>query len=78
MSDLEASNERSVLKMHFEEKHSGVAQAFKMRVTDVFNGDATLRQITEAVQIRRCGGRTMNNKNEWNNVRIPRANIELS
>ncbi|KXJ18269.1 hypothetical protein AC249_AIPGENE15567, partial [Exaiptasia diaphana] len=55
-----------------------VAQAFKMRVTDVFNGDATLRQITEAVQIRRCGGRTMNNKNEWNNVRIPRANIELS
>ena len=77
LKDLDSATERSVLKNHCNERHGGLLQDFKMDVTEVFNGDPMLRQISEAVTIRREGRNTMNNKNEWNTIRIPRANIEL-
>lgn len=45
--------------------------------SDIFNGDPMLRQIMEGVAIRREGRNAMNNKTEWNTIKIPRANIEL-
>ena len=37
-------------------------------------GDATLRQVTEAIDIRKEG--SINNKMEWGHVDLPRLTIE--
>ncbi|KXJ05788.1 hypothetical protein AC249_AIPGENE28135, partial [Exaiptasia diaphana] len=58
-------------------KHEGVVQDFGMNITETFHRDPMLRQVSEAVRIKREGLRSMNSKNEWNTVQIPRANIEL-
>ena len=42
---------------------------------DVFGQDATLRQVTEAVDIRREKP-GINNKMEWGNTNLPRLAIE--
>ena len=48
---------------------------FKCDVRNVYGQDATLRQIAEAVDIRREGA-SINNKTEWNNTNLPRLAVE--
>ena len=67
--------ESSVLWRHCKEKHESKEQEFVYQVRDVFGSDATLRQVTEAVDIRReCSG--MNNKGEWGHTSLPRLVME--
>ena len=47
-----------------------------MTVTGSFRNDAMLRQITEAVQIENTPtGTLMNDRAEWNMMRVPRVTI---
>ena len=69
-------NVKSVLKTHSIEKHDSILQEFRMNVTGVFSQDPMLRQIVEAVRIKKEGQIAMNSKLEWNTARVPRAKIE--
>ena len=70
LNDLKLKRESSVLWRHCREKHDGELETFKCSVRDVFGQDATLRQITEAVDIRRESA-SINNKMEWGNSNLP-------
>ena len=59
---------------HCKEKHEGREQEFKFGVKQVFGEDTNLRQITEAIDIRREG--SINNKMEWGHTDLPRLTIE--
>ena len=73
---LDSSGESSVLRRHCTEKHDGYVMDFRMNVLGTFQGDAMLRQIAESVRIcRENQRRLINNKSEWNFLKIPRANI---
>ena len=74
MIDYRMTKESSVLYRHCREKHDGNRQKFKCDVTDIFGNDATLRQITEATDIRRERAR-MNNQLEWGNFNLPKLAI---
>ena len=74
MRDYRMMKESSVLYRHCREKHEGKRQKFKCDVRDIFGSDATLRQITEAVDIKRERAR-MNNKLEWGNFNLPKLAI---
>ena len=74
LNDLERESERSVLMRHAEEDHEGMLPEYTMSVTGVFANDAMMRQISESVQITKNG--TINNKTEWNHLKIPRAVID--
>ena len=50
-------------------------QEFKCNVREIFGRDATLRQITEAVDIKRERAQ-MNNKLEWGNFNLPKLAVE--
>ena len=50
-TDLEKKTENSPLHIHNMEKHNGETPGFKMKVTGVFGGDATKRQVRESVLI---------------------------
>ena len=65
----------SVLWRHCKKKHEGKIVNFKCDVRSVYCQDATLRQIAEAVDIRREGA-SINNKTEWNNTNLPRLAVE--
>ena len=58
------------------QKHEMEQQEFKMSLTGVYGKDAMLRQIAESVRINRVPKRSLNTKNEWNYVKLPRAIIE--
>ena len=75
MNDLKMKRESSVLWRHCKEKHEGKIVNFKCDVRNVYGQDATLRQIAEAVDIRREGA-SINNKTEWNNTNLPRLAVE--
>ena len=60
----------SVMWRHARENHHSNVPAYTMNVTGVFSGDALLRQLTEAVQIRHSLN-SINNKEEWNHLRLP-------
>ena len=75
VSDLKMKRESSVLWRHCREKHDGDIQTFEYSVRDVYGQDATLRQVTEAVDIRREKP-AINNKMEWGNTNLPRLTIE--
>ena len=53
MRDLRSKNEDSDFWQHCKEKHNQTVKNFKMDVIETFKGDATLRQISEAVRIER-------------------------
>ena len=48
---------------HCVEKHDNNEQEFKFKVRQVFGKDMTLRQVKEAIDIRKEGN--INNKMEW-------------
>ena len=45
-----------------------------MEVLKVFGGDALLRQVSEAVQIREESGQ-MNRKQEWRQIQLPHLGL---
>ena len=66
---------KPTLKHHVDEKHpTEHPLKFRMEVTGVYGGDALLRQVSEAVQIRSTP-RQMNRQEEWRQVRLPRLRL---
>ena len=67
--------ESSVLWRHCKEKHERKEQEFTYQVKNVYGVDATLRQVAEAIDIRREGS-GMNGKGEWNHTSQPRLVVD--
>ena len=44
----------------------------------VYSGDATKRQVSEAIQIQHAQGAVMNRHDEWRQVKLPRIQLSLS
>ena len=66
MKDLRSKNEDSDFWNHCKQKHQQSAKNFQMDVIETFKGDATLRQISEAVRIERAKKETLiNRKKEY-------------
>ena len=68
IKDYQKINKQSVLWRHVCESHGDddTPPEFTMRVNNVRRNDATLRQITEGVQINRTPPQMLlNNKQEW-------------
>merc|ERR1711963_1287974 len=72
--ELMKNKESSVLWRHCKEKHDGEKQEFTYKVRQVFGNDATLRQLTESIDIKREDN-TINNKTEWNHTSLPRLGV---
>ena len=72
--ELKKKKESSVLWRHCREKHDGEKQEFAYKVRQVFGRDATLRQLTEAIDIKREDN-LINNKTEWNHTSLPRLGV---
>ena len=71
-------NEDSVFHRHNVDKHDGtlVAKDFKMKITGVYGGDATKRQVAEAVRIQHGQGpNILNKRDEWRQVYLPNINF---
>ncbi len=68
--EYDLAEQKGPLWEHFEERHGSRKQPFTFSVTGKFGNDAMLRQITEAVKIRRSKS-SMNRKEEWNSVKVP-------
>ena len=75
--DVQKKEKKSPLHLHNIEQHDGSTPRFSMKVTGVFGGDATKRQVREAVVIQQTPmNELMNRRDEWRQVKLPR--IELS
>ena len=75
VNDYKRKKDSSVLWRHCKEKHDGKEQEFVFQVKDVFGEDATLRQVSEAVDIKRENAE-MNSKQEWGHTGLPRLILE--
>ena len=66
--------------MHNIEKHSGSGGVsdYEMKVTKVYIGDSTKRQVSEGVQFQHAQGAVMNRQDEWRQVKLPRNQLSLS
>ena len=74
LDDFDKRREKSVLWKHCRNKHNGQVEGrrFRMDVLGVYKEDAMLRQVAEAVRIQQSPtGTLMNDKTEWNYVRLP-------
>ncbi|KXJ27481.1 60S ribosomal protein L24 [Exaiptasia diaphana] len=74
LRELDNRSKGSVLWSHAREEHEGKIPDYTCDVTNVFQGDALLRQVSEAVLINKVKPE-MNTKKEWNFANIPRARI---
>ena len=75
LKELEGKTESSVLWRHCRERHGGEEQTFESKVRKGFRGDATLRQITESLDIR-YDMPTMNSRDEWlGPLRLPQLEV---
>ena len=75
---LSNKSKHSVLHHHTETIHGAAATPpeFTMTVTDVYRGDATKRQVAEALKIERTPAeRLMNRREEYARCKLPRAAI---
>jgi len=72
--DLKKKKESPVLWRHCKEKHDGERQEFVYKVKQMFGNDATLRQVTEAIDIKRDEN-AINNKTERNQTSLPRLGV---
>ena len=76
-SDYDNQKEDSPLWKHCVNVHNGERQNFQMTIIDKCRGDATKRQILEAIHIQRAPENTsMNSRSEWNTAKIPRIQIQ--
>ena len=78
--DLHRKNAKSPLHLHNTEKHSDAPPpGFEMKVTGVFGGDATKRQVRESVLIQKVPeDELINRRDEWRQVKLPRVELRLS
>ena len=74
-NDYKRKKEHSVLWRHCKEKHESKEQEFMYQVRDMFGEDATLRQVSEAVDIKREKAE-INSKQEWGHTGLPRLVLE--
>ena len=75
MMDQKNKTENSVLWRHSRDNHGGEEQAVEAKVRKGFRGDATLRQITEALDIKHEMP-TINQKEEWAGpLRLPQLEV---
>ena len=67
---------KPTLRHHVDEAHRNDEERprFKMEVLRVFGGDALLRQVSEAVQIREESGQ-MNRQQEWRQIQLPHLGL---
>ena len=62
------------------EKPGGVSEGaagYEMKVTGVFGGDATKRQVAEAVRIQHSKGELIKRQDEWRQVKLLRIELNL-
>ena len=80
LSDLRKKNVKSPLHLHNIEKHRDVPPpGFEMKVTGVFSGDATKRQVRESVLIQKIAEDDLINwRDEWRQVKLPRVELRLA
>ena len=73
---LTKKNKNSVLHSHTIDKHADNPDppTYSMKVTDVYGGDATKRQVAEALKIERTPA-PMNRREEFTRCHLPRAVI---
>ena len=66
--------------VHNVERHggSGGVTYCEMKVTMVYSGDATKRQVSEAVQSQHAQGAVINRQDEWRHVKLPCIQLSLS
>ena len=72
LKGLSNRNKESVLWKHCVNAHGSIQQKFTVNVTGRYDNDAMMRQVAEAVRIRR-NKPSMNSKDEWNFIHIPRV-----
>ena len=79
MNGIIKKSKDSVFHLHNIEKHNGSGRVsdYEMKVTKVYSGDATKRQVSEAVQIQHAQGAVMNRHDEWRQVKLPRIQLSL-
>ena len=78
---IEKRSKESPFHVHDMERHGGVSEGaagYEMKVTGVFGGDATKRQVAEAVHIQHARGELINRQDEWRQVKLPRIELSLS
>ena len=67
----------SILESHCQKEHQGNKVKFQMDIVGTFHQDATLRQISEGVEIERTPpARLMNTRSEWNSSLIPQCTVQ--
>ena len=76
MMDMRNKTENSVIWRHNQENHRGEEQMIEAKVRKGFRGDATLRQITEALDIK-YETPEINQKDEWKGpLRLPQLGVD--
>ncbi len=77
LEKLDRRDPKSMLYNHCQNEHEGNIVQFKMDITGTFHHDATLRQISEGIEIRETDqNRLMNTRSEWNTPMIPECTIQ--
>ena len=77
MEDYDKKRDKALWK-HCLNEHNGEKRIFEMKILTQCRNDATKRQIIEAIWIRNTDPKTtMNERSEWNSVRIPRIEINV-
>ena len=73
---LTKKNKNSVLHRHTIDKHADDPNPpkYSMKVTDIYGGDKTKRQVAEALKIERTPA-PMNRREEYSRCKLPRAVI---
>ncbi len=66
---------RGPLWRHCVQKHHSEPQKFIVNTTGQYRNDSMQRQIAEAVLIKRSTNPSMNTRDEWNHVILPRAGM---
>ena len=74
IEDLEKKREKPLWK-HCVNEHNGEKRNFEMKIITQCRNDATKRQIIEAIWIRNTDSKITIERSEWNDVRIPRIEI---
>ncbi len=76
MEGLRGKRDASVFWKHCKEVHDSEEVDFEMSVLGRYKNDCMMRQIMEAVSIESVPERELlNERTEWNNVRVPRTRV---
>lgn len=77
--EYRAKRSKSTMWKHVTQVHNGIDQSFEMEIIDKCRNDPTKRQILESIRINKMNTETtMNDRSEWNIIRIPRINIDFN